>query len=494
MSAGDDQAPDEGRFFSEIFERAPVGIHIQSASGTLERVNRAFLDILGMAEGDCLGRNWIEFHADPEAARDIIDRTARGEAVRDGETTLRAKDGTSRFTLVSADAIGQPGSGLHVRCFTRDITHLKRVQLALEEADQRKAAILNASLDAIITMDAEGRLVDFNVAAETIFGYLRSDAIGRQLAELIIPAQLRQAHAEGLRRYLATGDGPIIGKRVEVSALHASGRQFPVELSVSPVEGRRPLFTATLRDISDRKAARAALLEADRNKDAFIASLAHELRNPLAPMRNAAALLGMQGLSPERQGWAVDVISRQISHMSRLLDDLLDAARISHGKLALQRRPVELHAVVRSAVEIVHVMIEERGQSLAVDLPPGDVTLQADPVRLAQVLSNLLVNASKYSDQGTRIDLRASVEGDELRIDVVDQGIGLDPADLDQLFTMFKQVSAQHGLSASGLGVGLALSRSLIEMHGGSIQAASQGLGCGSTFTIRIPLITPALP
>lgn len=158
--------------------------------------------------------------------------------------------------------------------------------------------------------------------------------MGRPLAELIIPAALRQAHADGLRRYLATGRGQIIGRRVELSALHASGREFPVELTIAEVQAATPLFTATLRDISDRKAAQAALLEADRNKDAFIAALAHELRNPLAPMRNAAALLAMAGPPKQRQDWAVEVISRQIGHMSRLLDDLMRANQPRKARLA----------------------------------------------------------------------------------------------------------------------------------------------------------------
>lgn len=494
MSEGNSLFFDESRALSDIFQRAPVGIHIQSVSGTLERVNQAFLDILGAEEDECLGRNWAEYHLEPGAAQDVIHRIAQGESVRDHEITLRAKDGICRFTLISADPIQQSGLPVHARVFTRDITHLKRAQLALQEGDRLKAAILNASLDAIITMDANGVLIDFNNAAESIFGYPRALAIGRQLADLIIPAGLRQAHADGLRRYLATGRGRIIGRRVEVAALHASGREFPVELTIAPVEAPNPLFTATVRDISDRKAAQAALLEADRNKDAFIAALGHELRNPLAPMRNAVALLAMGDLSQQRQDWAVDVISRQVGHMARLLDDLLDAARISHGKLALQRGPVELHAVVRSAVEVVQPLAEEKRQSLNVDLPTEAVTVYADSVRLAQVLSNLLVNASKYSGIGSLIELRASVHKDVLSIDVIDQGIGLDAAELAQLFTMFKQMSTQHGVSSSGLGVGLALSKSLIEMHGGSIQASSGGPGCGSVFSVKIPLNASPVP
>jgi two-component system CheB/CheR fusion protein len=434
-----------------------------------------------------VGRPISDFHADPRVAEDMLERLARGETLDSHEATLRARDGSLRFVLVSANVLWEAGRFVHARCFTRDISHLKQAQRAVEEADRRKAAILNASLDAILTMDAEGRLVDFNSAAERIFGYRREEAIGHPLAELIIPPALRQAHADGLRRYLATGQGRVIGRRIEITALHALGHEFPVELSIAAVEGAKPLFTATLRDISDRKAHEAALLEADRRKDEFIATLAHELRNPLAPMRNAATLLTMAGLPLERQQWAIGVISRQIRHMARLLDDLLDAARITRGKLVLQKQAVRLQEVVRSAVEVVQPLIDERLQALEVRVPPEEVSFEADPVRIAQVLSNLLVNASKYSDPGTPIRLQAGRQDGFVVIEVADCGIGLAADELGELFTLFKQLPAGGGASESGLGVGLALSRALVELHGGTLVARSAGRGQGSSFTVSLP-------
>lgn len=482
--------PDESveQHLSDFFDHAPVGLHLQSQDGTIRKANRALLDLLGYEPEECVGRNWSEFTDDHAAAADVIDRLSDGQTLSSHEITLRAKDGSVRHALLSANVLWREASFVHARCFTRDITRLKQAQFALIESDRQKAAILNASLDAILTMDAKGMLVDFNHAAEQIFGYRRSDAIGRPLAELIIPLRLRQMHADGLRRYLETGEERVIGRRVEIDALHAQGHEFPVELSIAVVDGADALFfTATLRDISERKAAETLLLDADRAKDEFIAALAHELRNPLAPMRNAVLLLSNAGLPRAKQEWALGILHRQISHMARLLDDLLDAARISHGKVALRIERVELQEVVRSAVEVAQPVIDEKEQPLSVVVPATPVMLHADPVRLAQVLSNLLVNASKYSAAGSPITVRAEAEEDVVRVEVADKGFGLSAGELGQLFTMFTQLPGPPGTMKSGLGIGLALSRSLVEMHKGTLVARSQGHGCGSTFVVTLP-------
>jgi signal transduction histidine kinase/ActR/RegA family two-component response regulator len=242
---------------------------------------------------------------------------------------------------------------------------------------------------------------------------------------------------------------------------------------------------------SDRESLRraeAALREADRRKDEFLATLAHELRNPLAPIRNAAHMLTLPKLDEEQLQWARRVIHRQVQHMARLLDDLLDVARITCGKLQLKKEHVDFGTIVDTAVEAARPLINAKKHGLTLELPPQIPTLEADPVRLAQVLSNLLTNAAKYTDESGRIALRAWVEDNRLRISVRDNGIGLSNTALPHMFQMFSQVHEDHDRSGGGLGIGLALVKGLVDLHGGTIEAHSDGPGRGSEFVVTIPV------
>jgi two-component system, sensor histidine kinase len=270
----------------------------------------------------------------------------------------------------------------------------------------------------------------------------------------------------------------------------------------------RPLGTATLlrtievalrsrrrqyqvRDLLETQRAReAALKEADRRKDTFLAVLSHELRNPLAPIRNAAELLGSTKLTALQLHWAQSVIRRQTAHMASLLDDLLDLARITQGKLRLRKQSCSLRSIVDAAVETVRPMLDTKGHRLSVHLPEDAPPLYLDPVRLAQAIANLLMNAAKYTDSGGTIELRACV-GKALVISVADNGIGIPEEQLGRLFSMFSQVSTE-GRSDGGLGIGLALVKGVVELHGGTVDAHSAGAGEGSEFIIRLPLAPPA--
>jgi PAS domain S-box-containing protein len=240
-------------------------------------------------------------------------------------------------------------------------------------------------------------------------------------------------------------------------------------------------------DITERKRAEEALREADRRKDEFLATLAHELRNPLAPVRNAARILAAEHLSAEQLIWCREVIQRQTQQMALLLDDLLDVSRITLGRLQLKKMPVELAKLVDSAVETVRPLIDARGHRLLLDLPATPLLLDVDPLRIAQVLANLLTNAAKYMDPGGDIVVSAHPIDGDLEIVVKDQGIGLDGADLNRVFVMFSQVDSALERSQGGLGIGLALVKGLLELHGGTVRATSEGLAKGSQFTIRLP-------
>lgn len=237
------------------------------------------------------------------------------------------------------------------------------------------------------------------------------------------------------------------------------------------------------------------LREQDRRKDAFIATLSHELRNPLAPIRAAAKVVASPQVTLDQLQQAQRIIDRQVTHMALLLDDLLDIARITRGKLQLRRRAVLLAEVVDAAIEAVRPALDEKNHRLAVTLPDEPVVLEADPLRLAQVLSNLLTNAGRYSHPGSRIELSARVDGEHLVLCVEDEGVGLAPESLPHVFEMFSQIDGGAGMSDGGLGIGLALVKGLAELHGGQVEALSRGLGLGSAFVVRLPLPRqPALP
>jgi PAS domain S-box-containing protein len=248
-------------------------------------------------------------------------------------------------------------------------------------------------------------------------------------------------------------------------------------------------------DLTRRKRLEEELLESDRRKDQFLATLAHELRNPLAPVRYAVKVLEMKGPATREMQWAVDVIERQTQHMARLIDDLLDVNRISRNALELRKENVELASIINAAVEASRPFIEENRQELILNVPSEPIYLEADPVRLAQVFSNLLNNASKYSktpDGGRIIWVTAEQDGSRAVVKVRDSGIGIAPSMLPKIFEMFTQIGRSIGQSEGGLGIGLALAKSLAEMHSGTIEAHSEGIGKGSEFTVRLPLVQSA--
>lgn len=241
-------------------------------------------------------------------------------------------------------------------------------------------------------------------------------------------------------------------------------------------------------DITERRLAEQALRDADRQKDQFVATLAHELRNPLAPIRNAVTLMRRLPLDAPRIAWCRDVIERQVGQMARLLDDLLDLSRMTRDQLELRPEPLALATVVERALEIAQPVIDAAGHAIDVELPAQPVHFVGDPARLAQVFSNLLINAAKYTPPGGQLSLGACLQGDELQVRVSDEGIGIPPEHLPRIFDMFTQVDPSRDRSQAGLGIGLALSRRLVEMHGGQIVARSDGAGRGSEFLVRLPI------
>ncbi|TLY76552.1 MAG: response regulator [Gammaproteobacteria bacterium] len=270
-------------------------------------------------------------------------------------------------------------------------------------------------------------------------------------------------------------------KTRELEALNATLQRANAELE----RANRSLQS----EVAERARAERALKEADRHKDEFLAMLAHELRNPLAPMLNAVQLMRMKPATDQQLSWSRDVIERQLAHLTRLVDDLLDVARITRGRINLSREPIELGTLVARAVEIVQPLIQERGHQFTTEIPDGTLRVNADPLRLTQALGNVLGNAAKYTERQGHISLSVRRQGTEIDIRVRDNGIGIPAEVLPRIFDLFTRLDRRSDHPHSGLGIGLALVRRLLQMHDGTISAHSEGTGRGSEFVIRLPML-----
>lgn len=272
------------------------------------------------------------------------------------------------------------------------------------------------------------------------------------------------------------------------------GTDYAADGTPAHFDGVTVDVTAQKQDQLNLSRLNEQLREQDRMKDAFLATLSHELRNPLAPIRAAAHVLASSGVSPAQVQQARRIVERQATHMALLLDDLLDIARITQGKLQLRQQTVALQEVIDAAVEAVRPVLLERRHELALALPSPGLEIRADPLRLAQIVSNLLTNAGRYSAPGSRIDLAATTGGGMLALSVKDRGIGIAASSIPRIFEMFAQVDAGAAGSQGGLGIGLALAKGLAELHGGTVEARSGGLGHGSEFIVRLPLAAAPAP
>jgi PAS domain S-box-containing protein len=343
----------------------------------------------------------------------------------------------------------------------------------------------------VIATDATGHVTMLNPVAERLTGWTSHEAAGKTMDAVfrIVNEATRATVASPVEKVLR--EGTIVGLANHTLLIARNGTETPIEDSAAPIvdaHGHIQGVVLVFRDASTARSAERVLLEADQRKNEFLAVLAHELRNPLAPIRNAALIARQAGATPAEIIWSNEVIERQVGHMARLLDDLLDVSRITRGNLEIRRTRVVLAAVVKDATEMALPLIDARRHELKTELPRDEVWLDVDPLRIAQVLGNLLTNAAKFTDVGGRIEIRAARQGDAVEISVADNGIGLAPDALENIFQMFVQFGASLERTEAGLGIGLALAKALVDMHGGRISAESAGVGHGTTIRVQLPL------
>jgi PAS domain S-box-containing protein len=361
----------------------------------------------------------------------------------------------------------------------------------LRASEQRLAITLRSIGDGVIATDATGHVTMLNPVAERLTGWTSHEAAGKTMDAVfrIVNEATRATVASPVEKVLR--EGTIVGLANHTLLIARNGTETPIEDSAAPIvdaHGHIQGVVLVFRDASTARSAERVLLEADQRKNEFLAVLAHELRNPLAPIRNAALIARQAGATPAEIIWSNEVIERQVGHMARLLDDLLDVSRITRGNLEIRRTRVVLAAVVKDATEMALPLIDARRHELKTELPRDEVWLDVDPLRIAQVLGNLLTNAAKFTDVGGRIEIRAARQGDAVEISVADNGIGLAPDALENIFQMFVQFGASLERTEAGLGIGLALAKALVDMHGGRISAESAGVGHGTTIRVQLPL------
>jgi len=648
------------------------GVVVTDMEGNVTSLNPVAESLTGWKLRDARGAPLEEvFNIVNEETRDPVENPVtkvleHGHIVAlANHTVLIARDGVERpIDDSAAPILGADGKLLGVVLIFRDVTEVRRAERSLRASEARKSAVLQTALDAIINIDHEGNIIDFNPAAERMFGYRRNEVMGRDMGSVIVPPALRESHRKGMARYLETGEQHVLNRQLELTAMRSDGSEFPVELAITATgDVDHPIFTGYLRDISDRKkaedalraahgdlerrvgqrtaelleahgftnalldslqtgivacdakgvltlfnqatrefhglpqaplpadewaqhydlyhadgrtplakeeiplfralkgervrdvemviapkhgetrvvcasgqsfydstgkhlgavvsmhditgarqaaeslrdahadlerrvAARTAeldeanhaLQQADRRKDEFLATLGHELRNPLAPLRNGLQVMRFANADADAVERARAMMDRQLTQIIRLVDDLLDVNRISRGTFALRIERANLLDIVHHALETCGPPMEQHQHRLTVSLPPVPIYVDADAARLSQALCNLLVNAAKYTPTAGDVWLTVRRIGGQAVVSIKDSGIGIAPQMLHDVFEMFTQVDRSFTSSQAGLGIGLTVVRSLVEMHGGTVEAHSEGLNKGSEFTVRLPV------
>jgi|GEM_PF-556175 len=476
------------RRFHRLFEANIVGVGVSGANGDWFEANDELLRILGYSREDLLAGklHWKKMTPEeyvPLDERGVAEAKERG-ACRPYEKEYIRSDGVRVPVLLGYARLDDAGE-LFV-CFVLDITEQRRVSEALLESEQRFRAISDHSVAGIAETDLTGRMTFINERYCEILSRSRDELLGGvRMQDVTHPHDLHR-NWPLFKRLVDEGTPFVIEKRY----VRPDGSDVWVTNSVSGVrrqDGTVKNVVAVSVDVTDRRRAEDELREANRRKDEFLAMLAHELRNPLAPIRTGLDLLAMSGTDGE----VVGAMQQQVVHLVRLVDDLLDVSRIMRGRIELRKELVSLESIVKRAVETIRPQIDARRQQLSVSLQPERVQLLADPVRLSQVVSNLLHNASKYNEVGGRIMVSSRVDDREAVLTVTDSGMGIEPELLPKVFELFTQASRSIDRSQGGLGIGLTVVKSLVEMHGGSVTAQSGGPGMGSEFAIHIPVSDP---
>lgn len=475
--------------YLDFYNYSPIGYLTLNSEGIILKANMTLLDMFGIEQKAIINKPFSDFVLDLDQDVLYFYRQAllNHKSVQSCGLRLRRSDGQTVW--VKLDGLSQKAQrGHHFRLAVTDIHELKETEELLSESEADLRAIFDSVIDGIIRVNEYGFIESANAAVESIFGFSTAEMIGSHISRLMPKLDWKEYEAQLARRKNDCKD-QIVGIRRELEGFRKDGSLFPVDIGISEIGNDKSRdFIITIHDITERKQMEIALRQADHQKNEFLAMLGHELRNPLAPIRNAVQVLKTQGSVNPTLDWCSRIIDRQVNHMALLLDDLLDVARIMRDKITLKIDLVDYNEIIDNAVEINLPLIQPRQQKLVVSRPEIPMWIEGDRVRLTQALSNLLNNATKYTDEKGRIILKVMQENGDLVIKVQDNGSGISPEILPHIFELFTQADSSLARSQGGLGIGLTLARRLVEMHGGTISASSAGNQQGSEFIMRLPL------
>jgi two-component system CheB/CheR fusion protein len=489
--ATDGNAVDGARWDEEqvpnLQEATRDGIVAVDMAGRIRHANQGFLTMVGYTLDELRGMTydqltpprWREYERAIFESR-LLPLGDSGEY----EKEYRRKDGTvfpiSLRVWTNRDRRGQP---VAMFAIVRDITERRRA----EASNAQLAAIVENSDDAIISIDLDGVIQTWNAGATRLYGYAAHEMIGQPVVRLMTAT--RQAEEARLLEQIVQGHSV---RHFDTERLHRDGSIVPISLTISPIRGASGAVigaSKVARDITERRQAERALRRADEQKDEFLAMLSHELRNPLASIAMAGEVLARTVADVPAAQASVSLLRRQALQLKRIVDDLLDVSRIARGRVTLKREVLDAGSVLDEAAESVAALLQQAQHRLVVDRPELPVYVHADRARLVQCIGNILHNAAKYSDPGRPIEVRLAATTAAVELEVRDHGCGIAAELLPQVFDLFVQSERTLDRSEGGLGIGLSVVKRLVEMHDGTVHVASEGIGRGSTFTMRLPRV-----
>ncbi len=482
----------DARYERSILDGIAAGLIVLGTDGRVAQWNAWMESASRLSLDDVAGKTLAEVF--PDAKLEVVDRAIES-AFGAGASTLlthalhpqllplhtRARRPLLHDVIITPFGDTQKSRQCVIQVV--DVTDATRRERFLRDRQNaRYSALVESAPDVILNVDSDGIIRLANPAAARQFGYAAEELIGREAAFLF------ETESAWPKIWRSVNAGPAVARPIEVRVRLKDGTLRYFEVSAARwQDGSRTLVTAILRDVHDRRDAEIALREMDRRKDQFLATLAHELRNPLAPLRNGLQLLKLAKEDAALVERTRHMMELQLGQMVRLIDDLLDVGRITNDRIALNKEKTSLDKIIRQAIETSAPLIHAQQHELTIDLPAREIVLDADVVRLTQVFANLLNNAAKYTPVNGRISVSAEEHGGSATIYVRDNGVGISREMLPQVFEMFVQVDKSLERSQGGLGIGLSLVKRLVEMHGGTVEANSEGPGRGSVFIVRLP-------